>query len=136
MTNTTTTPDDAERDADPAAPSAGQGVAAADAQQSDDDGATPEAMLNEEFELGDNGADKEQRTPDEPAPPPGVTGLMTILANPSSTPIIVLGSRSQMKVPQVNVEADPATWIIQARKPAAQATPQTPPTIRKLFRCL
>ena len=30
----------------------------------------------------------------------------------------------------VKVEADPATWIIQARKPAAQASPAMPPTIR------
>jgi hypothetical protein len=66
-------------DADPQATSAGQGVAAADAQQRDDDGATPEAILNEEFKLGDNGADKEQRRPDQPAPPPGAAGLMTVL---------------------------------------------------------
>src|SRR5215218_2574419 len=43
-------------DPDPQAIAAGQGVAAADAQQSDDDCAAPEPVLNEEFKLGDNGA--------------------------------------------------------------------------------
>jgi hypothetical protein len=40
-----------------------------------------------------------------------------------------------MNVLHVNVDADPAAWIIQLRKPAAQASPQIPPMTKKLNRC-